>query len=68
MLNVLAKVVAFFYDVIVVQKKFQSRGKVNFLGVGLIYLALFSLSFLSPTVNDIRRKPYMMGTYSSIEK
>ena len=28
----------------------------------------FPLSFLSPTVNDIRRKPYMVGTYSTVEK
>ena len=34
--SVLAKIVAFFYDVIVVQKKFQSRRKVNFQGVGLL--------------------------------
>ena len=28
----------------------------------------FSLSFLSHTVNDIRRKLYMVGTYSTEEK
>ena len=28
----------------------------------------FSLSFLSPRVNDIRRKLYMVGTYSTAEK
>ena len=34
----------------------------NFQGVGL-----FSLSFPSPTVNDIRRKLYMVRTYSTVE-
>ena len=28
----------------------------------------FSLSFLSPTVKDIRRKFYMVGTYLTVEK
>ena len=27
-----------------------------------------SLSFLSSTVNDIRKKLYMVGTYSTVEK
>ena len=44
------KVVAFFYDVIVVQKS-KSDGK-----------SQFSLSFLL-TVNDITRKLYMVGTF-----
>ena len=30
--------------------------------------SIVSLSFLSPTVNDIRRKHYMVGTYSTVEK
>ena len=40
--NLFRPYIAFFYDVIVVQEKFQSRKKVNFQGVGAItFLALF---------------------------
>ena len=35
--NVLAKIVAFFYDVIAVQKKFRSRRKAHFLGWGYYF-------------------------------
>ena len=36
--------------------------------VEAFFYDVFSLSFLSPTVNDIRRKLYMVGTYSTVEK
>ena len=70
------QLLAFFsYDVIVVAKKFQSRMKVNFQGVGLLLsshtftkIIRFSLSFLSSTVNDISRKLYMVGTHLTVEK
>ena len=100
--SVLLLLAFFSYDVIVVAKKFQSRKKVNFQGVGLLLsshsftkitfisnntlwvdpatLAVIVketksngkiqiyLSFLSSTVNDIRRKLSMVGTYSTVEK
>ena len=30
--------------------------------------SLFSVSFLSSTVNDVRRKLYMVGIHSTVEK
>ena len=55
--NVLAKVVAFFFDVVLETKWTKSGGK-----------SQFSLSFLSSTVNDVRRKLYMVGIHLTVGK
>ena len=65
--NVLAKVVAFFYDVIIVKKKVPVEKKSELSRGGATFLA-FSLSFLSSRVDDNRNKLYMVGTYSTVEK
>ena len=57
--NVLAKVVAFFYDVIVLQKKFQSRRKVHSLWVGLLFS---SHSLYGRNTLDCRKRKGMPDT------
>ena len=58
---------AFFYDVIVVQKKFQSRRKEPSRGGAITFLVLFHQYHIH-CLNDIRRKLYMVGTYSTVQK
>ena len=65
---------AFFsYDFIVVPKKVPVEKESELSRGGAItFLALFHQNqihcLLSPTVNDIRRKLYMVGPYSTAEK